>query len=524
MRNTSGVVRLALTGLAVAGLAVGATRVDALGSDATVQLAQAQGRAGLPESTDVLVRESEVLCPGPQRVGLTGLRDVAGTVTVTASAPPAAALAEAGLAADTSSTASTTGSTSSTGRITLGDGTSASLGVTAPDASADAATAAKAGAVTARPTASALVTATATGGLAPGLAATQTWWRAGDDDRGLAVTPCTLPASDAWLVGGGGGPSRSERVVVANPGGNAVSVSFEVFGAKGPVASADGRDVSVPPRSRVAVSLDALALGETRPAVHVVATGGVVSAVLDDAWIDGATGRGIDDSVRAAAPATDLVVAGVDDDGESLVRVANPGTREALVQVRVLTDRGPSQPEALRAVRVPAGSTADVPLALGAGRYGLRLTSDQPVVAAAWVERRQASGADRMGDFAWAPATPAVHGLAGVQIAGARQPGGTATLVVAAGDGGADATVHLRSRSAAGAVTDRALPVTVGVDSVATVDVSSADEVWLSVQRGEPRAAVSVGGAVAGVPYLSVAALSSAPVTTLAVPVRQVDN
>ena len=75
--------------------------------------------------------------------------------------------------------------------------------------------------------------------------------------------------------------------------------------------------------------------------------------------------------------------------------------------------------------------------------------------------------------------------------------------------------MHLRSRTSEGAVTDRALPVSVGVDSAASVDVSAADEVWLSVQSGEPRAAVSITGAVAGVPYLSVASLASAPVTKI---------
>ena len=215
-----------------------------------------------------------------------------------------------------------------------------------------------------------VVIAKARGAFAPGLVATQVWRHSGDDDRGLAVTPCQLPSSDVWLVGGGGGPSRTERVIVSNPGANAVSVSLEVLGRGGPVDAAGDRSISIPPLSREVVSLDAVAPDEAGPVVHVTATGGVVSAVLDEQWILGATGRGIDDSTRAASPSTDLVVPGVETGGGIWLRLANPGDTEALAQVRLLTDKGAVQPEGLRAVRVPAGSTLDVARPVQRGRHG----------------------------------------------------------------------------------------------------------------------------------------------------------
>ncbi|MDN5765328.1 MAG: DUF5719 family protein [Humibacillus sp.] len=495
MKNVAGLVRVGSVALAVGAVVFGATRTSG-----SVQVAATHQRAGLATSSTVLVRSSTLVCPGPQRVGVKGLRDVSATVTASASAPPVDVLTDAGVHRPADATR---------GAVTLGVG-AAPAAVTARERG-------KAAPVSL--TKPQMVTAGATQGLAPGLAATQVWERRDGDDRGLAVTPCVPPSSDAWLVGGGGGPSRTERIIVGNPGANAVTVSFEVFGSTGPVASAQNRAVSIPPRSRAVVSLDALAPEEPSPSVHVVATGGVISAVLDDAWIDGATARGNDDATRSAAPSTDQVVAGLDVSGAAMVRLVNPGDTEALVQVRLLLPKGPSQPAELRAVRVPAGSTTDVALDLAAGPTGLHLTSDQPIVAGAYVERRRATGADRMGDFGWAPATRPVNGVAGLVLAGLSGSGNASSLLLAGGSRGGKVVVHVVTGG-----TDRALPTVVAPDSVVSIGLGSADQVWVSQDGGDVRAAVSVSGLASGVPRLSIAALTSAPLTALAIPVRQVAN
>ena len=478
--------------LLAAGVAAGAVKVPG-----TVELAQAKGQAGLPLVSNVLVGEAALVCPGQQRLGATGLRNVSGQVRVAASPASADTLRAAGITPP-----------SGAGQVDLESGPSGS--VLATGATID-------GLVSAAVSSAAPVVARATGALAPGLVATQVWRRTGDDDRGLVVTPCGLPAADAWLLGGGAGASRTERLVVSNPGANAVTVAFDVFGRSGPVATAEGRSVSVPPRDRVVVSLDALAPGEAAPAVHVIATGGVVSAVLSDQWIEGATPRGIDDSVPAAPPATAQVVAGLDVTGATFLRLVNPGTAgEALVQVTVLTERGPSQPAELRAVRVPPGATADVPLALAPGAYGLRVSSDRPVAAAAWTERR-AAAADRMGDFAWLPATPAVRGLAGAVLPAL--DGATKRLLLSAGARGGAIEVEIATGTER-----RSEAVTVKPNSTAVVGLDRADRVWVATSGGDVRAAVSVVGADAGVPQVAAVALVSAPITVVSVPVRQVGS
>ncbi|GAB3877247.1 DUF5719 family protein [Terrabacter terrigena] len=487
MSNTSGIVRVGSVALVAAALAVGATRVSG-----SVQLATAGERAGLPESSSVLVDEASLVCPGQQRLGAVGLRDVPGTVSVAAAAPESGVVAGA--------------PAGGAGSVRLSLGTS-STGL-AQTSSADSL-------ATAEVSTPEVVVAAGKDALAPGLAATQVWRHTGDDDRGLALTPCQLPSSDVWLVGGGGGASRTERIIVSNPGANAVSVSVDVLGRSGRIEGAADRSVPVPPLSRQVISLDAIAPDETSPVVHVVATGGVVSAVLDEQWIVGATGRGIDDSTRAASPGTDLVVPGVDAAARIWLRLANPGDTEALAQVRLLGTKGVEQPAELRALRVPAGSTLDVPVAPST-TSGLGIRSDQPLVASAWAERRAKTG-DQMGDFAWTPAAPAIRGVAGVLLPGLE--GATKRLLLTAGSAPSTVTVRLGGDGASKVSTVQVAP-----DSTTVVDAGDATAVWVVPVKGTVRGAVSVTGDDAGVPFYSVAPLVDAPVRALSVPVRQVRN
>jgi hypothetical protein len=491
-----GVIRSALIAVVAAGFTLAAANVEG-----TVQLAAPTERAGLPQSSDLLIDSVSLVCPGQQRVGTPGMRDVAGTVQVAAAAAPQVAL--------TGLPVSATGP----GLLSLVDSSGRAVGSTDQRFEPVAASAEGEG----------FMLVKGEGALAPGLVGTQSWWHTGDDDRGFALTPCIGPSADVWLVAGGGGASRTERVAITNPGANAVNVRLEVFGAEGPVEASDLAAVSIPPQSRVTLSLDAMAPGELRPALHVVATGGVVSAVLNDAWIDGATARGVDDATAAAGPARDLVVAGVDTppvgQGETVLRLVNPGGSEALARVAVLTTSGPRQPAELRAVRVGPGSTLDVPLTLGAGSNGLRITSDRPVTASVLVDRRQPTGPDREGDFGWTPAIPAIIDTGGVVIPGPARPGTTRSLHLAAGPAGGTVTTTLGGGGPERRVTTKLAPLT-----TASIAVGDAERVWVSTDAEDIRAAVTVAFSDQGVPYYSIVPVRSAPTMETSVPVRQVTS
>ena len=120
-----------------------------------------------------------------------------------------------------------------------------------------------------------------------------------------------------------------------------MTVDLSVLGTRGPVPSPNGRGIVVAPYGRTVVLLDAIAGQEASPALHVVATGGEVAAVLDDTWLDGVIPRGGDDATPAAAPALEQVIPAFRVGGPAIVRVAVPGADEAVVQTRVLTPTGP---------------------------------------------------------------------------------------------------------------------------------------------------------------------------------------
>ena len=190
---------------------------------------------------------------------------------------------------------------------------------------------------------------------------------------------CAPATAQSWLVGGGAEPGRRERVVLANPGPNPVTVDLDVLGTTGPVQSPNGRGIVVGAHDRAVVLLDAIAGTESAPVVHVTVQGGEVAAVLNDTWLDGVIPRGGDDAVPVVGPARQQVIAGVAIDGRAAVRVAVPGESEAVVQTRVLTSRGTEAIPADGVVRVPGGSTRDIDLsALPPGAYAVRYAPTSP--------------------------------------------------------------------------------------------------------------------------------------------------
>ncbi len=460
----SGVGRLLVTLGAGAALVVGA-QADPRGLDLSrfAPAGAAQPDTG-GQTADTVPVSAARTCVGPELLGLKGAPDQPQTVTVTAGRAPDAALLHAPTGA---------------GRLVLtASGADRPLAeTTALSVSGTIATASA-------------VTVTATGALAPALAASQQWSADTKDLRGLAAVPCAVDADSLWLVAGGGDPGRQERLVLANPGANEVSVDLTVLGAKGIVASPNARGIIVPGRGRTSVLLDAVAAGEASPVVHVQVRGGTVAAVLSDLWLDGSVPAGADATGPTAAPAIRQVIAGMDLSQAGIVRVGVPGDAQAVVSVRVLTPNGGAPLPGGGVRSVPAGSTVDVPVAdLPAGTYAVEVTSDVPVVAAGFALARDAAA---VGDFAWTAATPALRGVAGLPLP-ALGDGGHRQLVLTSSGGAATATVLTGDPAAP---TSR--EVTVPADRIVTLDLGpGAGGAWLVVPAGaaELRAAVleSVG-------------------------------
>ncbi|TQJ51701.1 DUF5719 family protein [Phycicoccus sp. SLBN-51] len=437
------------------------------------------------------VRSAALVCPGPELKGLAGIDDLPVDVTVAASAAPVRALTGLSLP-----------SQDGTFSLTDLDGGSARAKTTARGLVSQA-----------QLTKPSAVLLRGEQSMAPGLAAAQSWLVTEGDHRGLGMTSCGSPSADAWLIAGAGAAGRQERLVLTNPGENPVTVDLTLHGAKGIVDSPVGKGIVVPSRGRTVVLLDSIAGTEGSPAVHVVAQGGEVHAVLNDYWLDGSIAAGSDDAVAAAAPSRDQVIPAVALAGSAALRVVVPGHGEGVVQARALTPSGPRALPKDGVVRVAGGSVRDISLnGLPAGTYGLQVRADVPVVAGAVVQRRTAATA--VGDFAWTASTPAIRGAAGTPLPSqtiADKPLDRSLALTSSGD---TAGVEVVTTDASGKASSRRL--TVGADSSATVDLTGATSVWVHrlSGKGQVRAGVVVGGSDAKGALVTVLPLKDAVLRT----------
>lgn len=355
------------------------------------------------------------------------------------------------------------------------------------------------------------VRAAAEGSLAPGFAATQLGHSVKEQQWGMAATACGVAQDESWLLAGGDAPGRVERLILANPTGNPVTVSAEVLGVEGPVDVVGGSGIVVPPSGRQVVLLDALAPGEARPVVHVTTTGGPVVAALGDRWLEGTIDRGTEVTTPAAAPATSQVIPAVpaprpDTADAATVRVAAPGEEAAVVQLRALTADGPVRLEQ-GVANVEPGAVVDVDVAdLPPGTQGIEVTADTPVLAAAHVERRDE--ADGAGDLAWIPATTPAESLLGAPLATSGHEDIASSLSLTSLEGATMDVVTM----VGGVVQVRG--VSVPAASTHTVDLDPQTEsVWVRPTQGTVSAAViftmehTLGTQVTGLP------LPVAPIT-----------
>ena len=489
--SPSGITRAALAAAAGAGLVAAGVHVPgalALGP---------QPESGAPsDTTTTTVRGAALVCPGPELKGIKGVTDANVNVRIAAVAAPAEVLGDVKPAAAAGAV-----KLSRMPRGAVGAPVTVRGGVAIGDVADPAA-----------------VLASGSQTLAPGLAAMQSSYVATGDHRGLTTAACGPARADQWLLGGGGQPGRQERLVLANPGGNAVTVDLTLHGAKGAIESTTGKGVVVPAHGRVSVLLDSISGTESTPAVHVVASGGVVSAVLNDYWLDGTVAAGADDVVAAAAPSRDQVVPGVPIVGPARVRVAVPGDSEAVVQVRVLDAHGPRALPKGGVVRVAGGAVQDIDLSgLPSGTYAVQVKADVPVVAGAVVTRRNGSNP---GDFAWSSSTLPVT-TAGAPLtvpAGAPADMGRWMLLTSEND---DSVVDVVSADAAGKVSSQR--VTVPADSAFAVPVKGASA-WVHQVSGTGLLRVALGSqagpGLAGL--VSVAPLEDTPMRTTTVGLREV--
>ncbi|MGN8247458.1 DUF5719 family protein [Cellulomonas soli] len=267
-------------------------------------------------------------------------------------------------------------------------------------------------------------------------AATSTLVTAGDL-RGLTSASCQEPAMESWLVGGSTGLSSTAQLVLVNAGTTPAEVLLQVWGPAGAV-DLTGERYLVAPGAQHVVVLGGVADAQRALVARVQATGGQVTAYVQDAALDGFTPAGTDLVVPGAAPADRQVVPGVlvadsqiGDAGAPVLRLLAPGEHATTARVTLLGADGTTTLPGVEDVALAPGEVTDVPLGgLPAGAWTVVVDADEPVVAAAQVARTGVAGelddVPRV-DRAWAASTRSSDDALAAHPAGV-----TATLSVGA--------------------------------------------------------------------------------------------
>ncbi|WP_426244859.1 DUF5719 family protein [Nocardioides sp. LHG3406-4] len=217
--------------------------------------------------------------------------------------------------------------------------------------------------------------------LAPGLVA----GRAGP----TAATTCVDPQPEAWFTGIGAGAEHRSILELVNPDGGPAVADITVLGPDGPLDVPDLRGLTVRGHRSERVELADVVPSRDDLTLHVQVTRGRLGSSVLDTVVDLGTDRVARDWLPGQAePATASYLLGVGaGQGERTLAVANPGTSEARVKIRLVAARSEFAPTGVEELSVAPGATAVVDLTeVLAGKsardaLGVRIDATGPVTS-----------------------------------------------------------------------------------------------------------------------------------------------
>jgi hypothetical protein len=236
--------------------------------------------------------------------------------------------------------------------------------------------------------------ARASGTFAAGFGADQQIRSGQGSTRGLAVSPCARPVTDAWLVGGGTTVGRITQVLLVNDDDRPAQVDLLVYGVKGAVDAPGGSGIVLPASTRRQVRLDTLAPNQAVTAVHVIARSGRIGVSGLDQQTNGLIPLGMS-LLSATQPGRRVVIPNIPSPVRSAVLELLSPDADTTVTLTLLTDDGPIAPAGIDTVELTAGKVKVVNLTevLAGLPAGLVVTSDGADVVAG-AEVRTGEGAD----------------------------------------------------------------------------------------------------------------------------------
>lgn len=240
--------------------------------------------------------------------------------------------------------------------------------------------------------------------------------------RWLAAASCPEPRATWWFVGAGAGGRHTTDITVANPRPGTAIFDVDVIGPDGPVQAPGLHGLTLASGATRTIPLSRKAAANGDLAVRVQASRGLVTAAASESWAPALIGK----QTRAwVAPqpqeSSSLDLVGLTAGDNATLVVANPGDREAVVTLQVVSRRGTFKPTSHATITVPPATVSDVDLSqvLDAGSAAVALTANVPVTAT--VRTSHGSGET------YATAAPTLTGTSVVGV-----PSGTrASLVLA---------------------------------------------------------------------------------------------
>ncbi|GHH47883.1 DUF5719 family protein [Streptomyces candidus] len=309
---------------------------------------------------------------------------------------------------------------------------------------------------------------TADGALAPGWAAQQTTKVAAGTSRGVLGVSCTAPDTAFWFPGASTAATRQDYVHLTNPDDAAAVADVELYGPQGALKSETGQNITVPPRSSVAVLLSTLsATRVTDATVHVRTRAGRVAAAVQAVEAK----AGSDWLAASADPTGSVVLPGIPADATSVrLVVFATGEDDADLKVRLAGANGSLTPAGAETLHVKSRMTSSLDLRdVTKGEAGsLVLTPSQggrgaPVVAAVRIVR----GTKDKQEVAFVPATAPIGARS--SVADNRAQGGVLSLVAPGAAG--EVKVTASAGSGGGAPVVRTYKVKAGTTQSLTAPV-----------------------------------------------------
>lgn len=245
-----------------------------------------------------------------------------------------------------------------------------------------------------------------------------------------SAVSCSVPKPGQWFTGVGAAPEHSSTLELVNPDGGPAVADVTVLGPDGPLDVPALRGVTVPGGRTMRFELADIVPTREELALQVLVSRGRLGVdVVDQVNELGRGARSRDWLPSQSEPGTSAYLLGMGGKtGERTLVLANPGTSEARVELKVITKESEFAPADTDEIRVAPGSTQTVELTdlLGSraarGALGLRLDASQPVTAS----MRTLAG----GDLSHAVAGERVASRAALAL-----PRGASRLVLSGADG-----------------------------------------------------------------------------------------